>query len=441
MTTNRDFNRLARAWLDLMPDEAPDRLIANVRLAVDVTPQQRTWGRLAFRRPFQMTRFAFISATVVLVVALALAGGVVLLGFARPSPTVPFPTPSAMAGDDLPANLIDGWYGGPRDLPLLAAGYGTVLFLDTNEARLSSPRGGREAPILRESASMVGGRLQLVSTDPEEYSGGVTCPIGTAGTYDVSLSPSGRTLTVRSFSDPCGPRQAVFSGTWWQQGCPPEVGECYGALDPGTYGTQLFDPRVDPNGDWEPNYGALTFTVPDGWAFVGDGPSSIRLTPDYAGQLANGGVSTGLNGDIYLLAQPYPFVGRGDCLEQDSPKLGAPRSPTDIVAALEAHPWLVASSPRTTMIDGHLMTEIDISIAPGSKGECPEDSFPSAGYLATFPARGSTAGLAGDQRAHLWLIDLGAGDVVAAIVTGRDAAALDGFIDAARSVIESFRFE
>ena len=42
MTTSRDADRILRAWLDLMPDEAPDRTVAAVLQAVETTPQQRS---------------------------------------------------------------------------------------------------------------------------------------------------------------------------------------------------------------------------------------------------------------------------------------------------------------------------------------------------------------------------------------------------------------
>lgn len=446
MTTNPDFDQIARAWLDLMPDEAPDRLIANVRVAVDVTPQERRWGWRTVRRTFPMNRFTLIAATAVL--ALALGGGVFLLGSARPSPTPPDPSPSALptegpsfpAGSDLPSDLLGGWYGGPRDLPLLTPGAGTALILDRDQARLTQSD-HLTNPLLRESASMVGAKLQVVAMLPETYAGS-TCPRGTIGSYDVALSASGRTLQVQPFSDPCSGRAAALAGTWWKMGCR-DVGECYGYgfLDAGVYGTQSFDPRVDPGDDWAPNYGAVTFVVPDGWALAADGASLMRLTPDYAGEIANGGVSTGLRGDVHVVAQPFPFIGGAGCERPINPTLGAPRSPTDIVAFLQAEPWLVASRPSTNMIDGHLVTELELSIAPGSKPGCPGDTDPHGQYLTTYGPHTWDAGLAGDQRAHLWLIDLGRGDVVAVVVTARDAAALDGFVSAARPVIESFRFE
>ena len=39
MTESRNPDRLIRAWLDLMPDEAPDRVVSAVLQAVEATPQ------------------------------------------------------------------------------------------------------------------------------------------------------------------------------------------------------------------------------------------------------------------------------------------------------------------------------------------------------------------------------------------------------------------
>lgn len=102
MTANRDADRIVRAWLDLMPDEAPDRVIADVLLAVEATPQVRWWPARGLRRLTPMTRFAAIAAVVVL--GAALFGAALLTGGggrnsgpalvpAAPSPT-PAPSPS-----------------------------------------------------------------------------------------------------------------------------------------------------------------------------------------------------------------------------------------------------------------------------------------------------------------------------------------------------------
>lgn len=213
-------------------------------------------------------------------------------------------------------------------------------------------------------------------------------------------------------------------------------------LDAGTYATQLFDPRVDPGAGWAPRFGGLTFTVPEGWALAVDGPSGIRLTPDYAGEQANGNVPTGLEGDVLVLAQPYPIVdGDQDCFPRASPALDAPRSPTEIATFLAAQPWLDASAPSTSTIGGHAAIAFDLAIKPGTKPGCPEDTDAHGEYLTVFGPDSWMLGLAGNQRAHLVLIDIGQGDVVAVALQARNAAELAGHVATAMPVIASFRFE
>src|SRR5712671_1444784 len=80
MTTDRDFDDIARAWLDLMPNEAPDRIVESVRVAVDATPQVRP--RFAGRRRFSvMSRIALVGAS-----AIVVAMGAFLV--TRPAPGV-----------------------------------------------------------------------------------------------------------------------------------------------------------------------------------------------------------------------------------------------------------------------------------------------------------------------------------------------------------------
>src|SRR6476660_3513408 len=96
MTSERDFDRLARAWLELGPDEAPDRVVAAVLHAAQTTPQARRPIRWLPLRDDKMTRLpvlATVAATIVVVV-----GGLLLIN--RPNdrgvgaPTAS-PSPSA----------------------------------------------------------------------------------------------------------------------------------------------------------------------------------------------------------------------------------------------------------------------------------------------------------------------------------------------------------
>ncbi len=74
MTDERNFDRLARAWLDLMPDEAPDRTIAAVLQAVETAPQARPPFRWLTRRFPNMNRLSMVAALAAATV-LAVGGG------------------------------------------------------------------------------------------------------------------------------------------------------------------------------------------------------------------------------------------------------------------------------------------------------------------------------------------------------------------------------
>ena len=88
MTRERDFDRLARAWLELGPDEAPDRVVAAVLQAAQTTPQTRRPTRWPIWRSFDMTRLPIIATTAVAVLVVLAGGGLILnrgsAGPARP---------------------------------------------------------------------------------------------------------------------------------------------------------------------------------------------------------------------------------------------------------------------------------------------------------------------------------------------------------------------
>ncbi len=88
MTTDRDFDRLARAWLELGPDEAPDRVVAAVLQAADTMPQVRRRVAWPTWRPLQMNRLLLLAGTAVLLVAL-IGGGAFIVGSRAPSSALP----------------------------------------------------------------------------------------------------------------------------------------------------------------------------------------------------------------------------------------------------------------------------------------------------------------------------------------------------------------
>ena len=95
MTSERDFDRLARAWLELGPDEAPDRAIAAVLQAAETTPQVRRPLRMPDWRSFQMSRLPIV-ATVVAILVVVVGGGLFLSRSNDPA-VIGGPSPSPIA--------------------------------------------------------------------------------------------------------------------------------------------------------------------------------------------------------------------------------------------------------------------------------------------------------------------------------------------------------
>ena len=102
------------------------------------------------------------------------------------------------------------------------------------------------------------------------------CANGDVGLYTWSLSPSDRILTIVANSDDCSTRQSAVPGVWFREQCDVVDDSCLGSVDAGTYRSQYFAP-FEPGASWEPDYGALSYTVPEGWANTADWPDSFNI--------------------------------------------------------------------------------------------------------------------------------------------------------------------
>jgi len=114
MTSERDFDRLARAWLELGPDEAPDRVVAAVLQAVEDTPQVRRPLRWPTWRSFKMNRISQ-AAGLAAVLVVVIGGGILLSQRNQPAaggpPASPSVTPAA-TGTSLPTSTPTQTPGG-----------------------------------------------------------------------------------------------------------------------------------------------------------------------------------------------------------------------------------------------------------------------------------------------------------------------------------------
>jgi hypothetical protein len=215
---DRDFDRIARAWLDLGPNEAPDRAVAAVLQAIETTPQQRRPLRWPVWRPQTMTRIYLLAATAGLIAVIV--GGLVLSSGSDNQAPAPSPAPSdapAAAAPTPIAHVPDTIQGG-----WTATSRGTAVENpDITTINLGGSSMDQFAPQF--SIDAVGRRLlgsNVVQTEPGTFEftlsnpGDSGCAIRDVGHYDFSLSEDGQWLTLDLIDDACGVRGQVLDGKW-----------------------------------------------------------------------------------------------------------------------------------------------------------------------------------------------------------------------------------
>jgi hypothetical protein len=440
MSATRDPDRLLRAWLDLMPDEAPDRAITAVLQATERAPQVRRPFGSAIRR-YPMNR-AFLAAAAAIVVAVA---GLALL--LRPNsnvgPAITASPPAATAAATASSSgqtasaIQGGWLGAHHDL--LAGDAGTHLQIDAGRVSLSVANVQNKPILVATASSDAAGTLHV--SGPSATSAD-TCDAGSAGTYSVTDSPSGETLTLTTIADDCPARASGVAGTWWRADC--FTNSCLGKVDAGAYGTEYFMPRMRASTDWAPHFGALSFTTTIPWAEAGDWPTNMTLLPpsQYKKWTANGGPDNDPL-DIFVFTQPGAELKSGTCSATPGldPSVGS--TVADLLAFVQSGPDLQATPASDVEIDGHVGKVVDLQLSPRYKGSCPGGAAPIEDVLmSTFPRDFSfyTLSLEGTERVRLILLDLGGGDVVG-IAIEASPANWQAMLNDATPIIQSFTFK
>lgn len=372
-----------------------------------------------------------MAAALAAAAVLAVGGGLWLTRSNGPSIGPPSPTPSISAsptgsalaaGGTLPIELRYRWFGGHRDVIQLDKG-STLLFA-SNSFVMTESNQWDSIHLLSSSASAVGNgqfRLELTVN-------GNGCQVGDVGLYSWSLSPSGNTLSITADEDSCVARAGAIPGVWWQAGCPNTL--CLGELDAGTYGSQYFAPRLDPGATWEPDFGALTYTVPEGWANSSDAPENLELVPATENPPV---AETDRRRNIGVFGQPTAMTQDKPCSDTVLPGVG--RTVPDLVTWLRTVPGLITTAPTAVTIDGHPGQSLEVRLDPAWTKTCEGSSEPLVTYFNPGLAVGP------DQRERLMLVDLGDGDVVAIAIWTRGATTFDAFTPEAMSVIDSFTFK
>lgn len=222
MTATRDPDRLLRAWLDLMPDEAPDRVIQSVLQATQGAPQARALPWNGIRRSPRMNRLTLIAAAAL--VAVALVGGAIFVSSGRQGPVVPTPNPTLSPSPVPSPTALDvvapapqttwgDWIADAEQIPG-ASNRAQRIQLSVNWD------GGRTAwvQLNDEDGRLVVESSSLAAPDGEIWlradAGSTGCSFGDDGRYRWDRSTDGLFLTLELISDDCEPRAIALARTW-----------------------------------------------------------------------------------------------------------------------------------------------------------------------------------------------------------------------------------
>ena len=186
---------------------------------------------------------------------------------------------------------------------------------------------------------------------------------------------------------------------------------------------------------WDAILGALTYTVPEGWANAGDWPASYTLKP----QAGYDRYGNDWSDEIDVFAIPAALVQNDTCSAQEDLTVGG--SATELVDWLTKHPGLVVTAPQPITIGGHQGQWMDVTVDPSVTKTCPDDPTSSIMLYEAADSNGSsyTWGIGKDRERHI-ILDLGDGDAAIIVVSTRDRADFDAFVAQAMPIIGTFRF-
>ncbi|HET6745407.1 MAG TPA: hypothetical protein VFH90_06090 [Candidatus Limnocylindria bacterium] len=422
MSADRDTARIVRSWLREDGHEDADRVLDLVLDQLDTTPQRRaTWWPVW--RPLTLNTSIRYGIAAVAVAVAALLGFTYINNQIGNEPT-PTPSPSELSVLPLPAGLQHPFLGPPRPIPGISSEPAAAI-LQFDGSTFTFNTGASD--VLDSTATITSsGQLKLTTG-----ANGSTCEVGDEGLYDYSFSNGDTRLTITG-TDDCAAREAAMVGTWQTSNCRNPDNFCLGDLQAGTYSSQYFEPR--PLGAWEPRFGALTYTVPDGWAASSDYPEGYELITQEAYavlDLEADGCGACPDG-ISVLAAPQ--AAAADCLEEGAAGVGT--SAAELADWVEGNPNFVVERRPSVTIDGSSGIVLRVEMAEGATGLCGEAGeagppiFYNGWHMAVPP---------GDRQDYM-LVDLAGGDTILIIIDTTDPAALDAIVAQAVPIIESFEF-
>jgi hypothetical protein len=429
MNGRRDIERTLDLWLVDGPSRMPDRLFDAVLDRVERTPQRRL-ARLNLRLTEMNPRIRLYTlAAAGLIVAVV---GVYLFNRASAPSDVgsspsPAGTPTAPASTAMPAVLAGIWIGGPRELTGFDADAGRVLEFAANGDVDFRQSANNPATRVRSTVAGAGPDRVTFVTRP----GDPDCREADAGTYTWSISADGQTLTLTADgTDACPVRAAAVAGSWELVDCPTADDNCLGTIAAGSHASQFFDQEIGPGDAWTPRFGAIEYTVPDGWRNIEDWPDFYRLGPVDAA-----------DGTFVFLTKDIVAVSETDqCAGAQHPDIGT--SAEELANWLATSPGLITTAPVPVTVGGLEGFRVDIRLDPAWTGTCPwSEGKPVREFFTDRPAaEGFGMGIGADTRMALYLLAVEADRAVLVDVEAATGAEFDSFVDAATTVVESLTF-
>ncbi|MEA2630229.1 MAG: hypothetical protein QOE66_448 [Chloroflexota bacterium] len=255
------------------------------------------------------------------------------------------------------------------------------------------------------------------------------CHAGDAGTYTITLSSAGDTLTLTPVTEPCPTRSSVLSGAWARSSCPGDA-LCLGDLQPGSHVTNFFHAYLAAPDQ-------VAYAVPEGWSNTTDDTTYVLAK-------RNAPPTT----SIVLYPGVFPQSQTNGCV--DATSTAVDRSAKALADWLTTLPGLVTTQPTPVKIGALTGFVVDVSIAPGWTQTCANgqgkpvvNTFTSGSepggpfHAGTAPYRVSLVGAARDRYV---VIDLSDGNTLLIDMTAPDKATWDALLPEAMPIVESFRF-
>jgi hypothetical protein len=426
MTRDRDIERVLDRFYAEGPSEMPDRVLLGVFDRLDRVPQRRLAHLTRF--PTMPTNFRLAAAAAIVVAVVGVTAFALSQRSSVGPPATQAPStsasPSAPAATVLPDALLGHWVGEPRTV----AGAPEPphrLGLELNLTGLQLPFADATGAAFPSTAARIdGGRLRLRLGAAE-----AGCLPKAEGIYDYALSADGRQLTLTPVTDECAPRSSAIAGGWTHADCPAADGWCLGDLPAGTYTSTFFNPRL-PGAAWQYHDGALTYTVPAGWAYPEDGPTALTLAKQ--GAPAETGVLVWTN--------VGPHAQADQCATAIEPGVGADAK--SLTTWLGSLPGLVPADPAPVTIGTVNGWMIDLAVAPGWSKTCPYSAGrPIVSTIAEVGApNGIDWNIAVGGRTRIVAVDLPAGRTVVIDIEGQTKADYDALLPQAMEVVTSFTF-